>query len=163
MDFIEKLKRPIFFLTFLLSLSINAYSSTATVDETCMDHKKSIEINNDQVIKWKSSTKNAFLARARIQGTVDQLFPDHAGHRHFSLKIGPNIADHVEVVYNLSFGKLPVPTVGMTASACGDYITSIAQTGSYPPSPDGAIIHWVHNSPRGSHESGYVILNGVKY
>ena len=127
-----------------------------------MDHGKSLDVINQQVITWKSSTSNAFLARARIQGTVDQVFPDHSGHRHFSLKIGPNPTDHIEVIYNLSFGKLPVPTIGMTGEACGDYITSIAQTGSYPPSPDGGIIHWVHRSPRG-HEPGYVILNGIKY
>jgi hypothetical protein len=117
---------------------------------------------NDQVLKWKVSTANAFLARARIQGTVDQVFPDHSGHRHFSLKIGPQTNDHIEVIYNLSFGQLPTPTIGMTAEACGDYITSIAQTGGYPASPDGAIIHWVHRSPSG-HEPGYVILNGLKY
>ena len=144
------------------SISGIAYSATPTVDETCLDHGKSLEVINDQVIVWKSSTANAFLARARIEGTVDQVFPDHSGHRHFSLKIGPKATDHIEVIYNLSFGNLPTPTIGMTAEACGDYITSIAQTGSYPPSPDGGIIHWVHRSPHG-HEAGYVILNGIKY
>ena len=91
-----------------------------------------------------------------------QIFPDHSGHRHFSLKIGPADDNHIEVIYNLSFGNLPVPHLGDNVEACGDYITSIAQTGSYPPSPDGAIIHWVHRSPSG-HDSGYVILNGTKY
>jgi hypothetical protein len=148
-------------LLFAVLFSYNSAYSAA--DTTCLDHKKPLDVMNDQVIKWKSTTANAFLARARIQGTVDQVFPDHAGHRHFSLKIGPNPNDHIEVIYNLSFGKLPVAVIGMTSEACGDYITSIAQTGSYPPSPDGGIIHWVHKSPRGSHESGYVILNGVKY
>ena len=121
-----------------------------------------LDIINAQVIQRKSSTANAFLARDRIEGSVDQVFPDHSGHRHFSLKIGPGINDHIEVIYNLSFGHLPTPTIGMSAEACGDYITSIAQTGSYPPSPDGGIIHWVHRSPSG-HEPGYVILNGIKY
>ena len=132
------------------------------VDETCLSHGKPLDIINGQVLTWKTSTANAFLARARIQGTVDQLFPDHSGHRHFSLKIGPQAQDHIEVIYNLSFGKLPVPKMGDSVEACGDYITSIAQTGSYPASPDGGIIHWVHRSP-GHHEQGYVILNGVKY
>lgn len=136
--------------------------AASSVDETCFDHGNALEINNAEVIQWKSSTPNAFLARARIEGTVDQVFPDHSGHRHFSLKIGPQLSDHIEVIYNLSFGHLPTPAIGDTAEACGDYITSIAKTGSYPPSPDGAIIHWVHRSPSG-HDPGYVILNGIKY
>jgi len=145
-------------MTFL-SIEAKALSS---VDETCLDHGKPLEIINEQVLKWKTSTANAYLARARIQGQVDQVFPDHSGHRHFSLKIGVNPQDHIEVIYNLSFGGLPTPKVGDSAEACGDYITSIGQTGSYPPSPDGAIIHWVHRSPNG-HDPGYVILNGIKY
>ncbi len=148
-------------------LIFSAFSSTIAwaapnIDETCLDHGKTLEVINTQVLSWKASTANAFLARARISGVVDQVFPDHSGHRHFSLKIGPQANDHIEVIYNLSFGQLPTPEIGATAEACGDYITSISQTGSYPPSPDRAIIHWVHRSPHG-HESGYVILNGTKY
>jgi hypothetical protein len=147
---------------FLLLTLFSSYAMAVSVDETCLDHGKALDIINSEVISWKTTTRNAFMARARIEGTVDQVLPDHSGHRHFSLKIGPNLADHIEVIYNLSFGNLPVPAIGATVEACGDYITSIAQTGSYPPSPDGGIIHWVHKSPHG-HEPGYVILNGVKY
>ena len=159
MPTLTRFKTILFSLVIILILSPKAYSA---LDETCLDHGKALPVINEQVIKWKSSTANAFLARARIKGTIDQLFPDHSGHRHFSLKIGPNPTDHIEVIYNLSFGNMPVPSIGMTSEACGDYITSIAQTGSYPPSPDGGIIHWVHKSTHG-HESGYVILNGIKY
>ena len=162
MDSITCFKKILFLIAISFAINANAFSPDLSIDETCLDHGKLLDVINQQVIKWKTSTSNAFLARARIQGTVEQVFPDHSGHRHFSLKIGPNPTDHIEVIYNLSFGKLPVPTIGMTGEACGDYITSIAQTGSYPPSPDGGIIHWVHRSPRG-HEPGYVILNGIKY
>ena len=155
----RRLKEIFLLLSFI---SFNAMAASGPVDETCLDHGKMLDIINEQVIKWKTSTSNAFLSRARIEGTVDQVFPDHSGHRHFSLKIGPNLTDHIEVIYNLSFGNLPVPIIGMSAEACGDYITSIAQSGSYPPSPDGGISHWVHRSPPG-HEPGYVILNGIKY
>jgi hypothetical protein len=147
--------------TFAQEIVMESFSNSQ-VDETCLAHGNPLNVINDQVLNWKATTANAFLARARIQGTVDQLFPDHSGHRHFSLKIGPQASDHVEVIYNLSFGKLPTPKIGDSAEACGDYITSIAQTGSYPASPDGGIIHWVHRSPHG-HEPGYVILNGIKY
>lgn len=128
----------------------------------CTDHGKLLDINNAQVIQWRTSTPNTFTARARIAGVVDKVFADRNGHRHFSLKIGPNPQDHVEVVFNLSFGQMPTAVLGDKAEACGDYITSIAQTGPYPPSPDGAIVHWVHRGSR-SHEAGYVILNGSRY
>ena len=143
--------------------STPAAAPSGSADETCLGtNNQPLEIINDQVLKWKVSTSNAFMARARISGTVDNVFPDHSGHRHFSLRIGPQAIDHIEVIYNLSFGQMPTANVGDKAEACGDYITSIAQTGSYPPSPDGAIIHWVHQSPHG-HLPGYVILNGNKY
>jgi hypothetical protein len=162
MNLISTFKKVLFSFAILVSITPPSYSAETIVDDTCLSNGKPIDVINEQVIQWKANTANAFLARARIQGTVDQVFPDHSGHRHFSLKIGPNPTDHIEVIYNLSFGNLPVPTIGMTAEACGDYITSIAQTGAYPPSPDGGIIHWVHRSPHG-HEAGYVILNGIKY
>jgi hypothetical protein len=158
----RKFKQTFLLLSFLSSLIFSSYAMAANVDETCLNHGQALDIINTQVLNWKTSTANAFMARARIEGTVDQVFPDHSGHRHFSLKIGPALNDHIEVIYNLSFGNLPVPAIGATVEACGDYITSIAQTGAYPPSPDGGIIHWVHRSPHG-HEAGYVILNGVKF
>ena len=154
--FIKKRVLSVIFLSFLCCVS------KATVDESCLDHGKLLNVINAQVLQWKKTTTNAFMARARIQGIVDQNFPDHSGHRHFSLRIGPLATDHIEVIYNLTFGKLPTPNIGDTAEACGDYITSIAKTGAFPPSPDGAIIHWVHRSPSG-HDPGYVILNGIKY
>ncbi|MGZ3773665.1 MAG: DUF3465 domain-containing protein [Pseudobdellovibrionaceae bacterium] len=144
------------------SISFSYSYASQNVDETCLDHGKTLDIMNDQVLQWKASTSSGFLARARIQGVVDQVFPDHTGHRHFSLKIGPMNSDHIEVIYNLKFGQLPTPKIGDIGEACGDYITSISQNGGYPPSPDGAIIHWVHRSPNG-HDQGYVILNGSKY
>lgn len=30
-----------------------------------------------------------------------------------------------------------------------------------PPSPDGAILHWVHRSPSARHDSGFVVIDGV--
>jgi hypothetical protein len=90
------------------------------------------------------------------------VYSDHAGHRHFSVRIGPNQEDRIEVIYNLDFGSLPVPVVGQTASACGDYIVSTSENGGYPASPDGMIIHWVHRSHSG-HEPGFTILNGQLY
>ena len=52
----------------------------------------------------------------------------------------------------------------MSIEACGDYITSTAQSGPYPPSPDGAILHWVHMNPAGrGHDAGFLAINGTLY
>lgn len=161
-EFFKRIVVSVFISVGAISIATANPLQGGPLDETCLNHGSPLPIINAQVLQWKASTPNAFLARARISGVVDQLFQDHSGHRHFSLKIGPQPGDHVEVIYNLAFGPLPTPVVGERAEACGDYITSNAQTGNFPASPDGGIIHWVHRSPQG-HEPGYVILNGIKY
>ncbi|HAR42465.1 MAG TPA: hypothetical protein DCS07_07510 [Bdellovibrionales bacterium] len=130
----------------------------------CMDGKEQLSIDNEQVLDWKSNTANQFLGRARVQGPITKLYPDRNNHAHFVIKLGPKPGDTLEVVYNYNFGKLPRLQPGMQVEACGDYITSTAQSGNYAPSPDGAIIHWVHKNPKGrGHESGYVVIDNVLY
>ena len=128
----------------------------------CMDHGQALAIDNEKAMQLRSQQKSGYTTRLLISGIVDEVFPDHSGHRHFSVKIGPNPDDHVEVIYNLSFGSLPVPTVGETAEACGDFIVSTSQNGGYPASPDGMILHWVHRTT-GGHDPGFTILNGQLY
>ena len=147
-----------------LVLSGLVFSSFALADviPECMSHGTAIPVDNQQVITWEKSTANAFLARGHVSGTIDQLFPDRNGHNHFEITIGPNPTDKLEVVYSIAFGPLQPLAVGMTVEACGDYITSTAQTGSYPPSPSGAIIHWIHRNPSGhGHDSGFIVVNGT--
>jgi len=128
----------------------------------CLDHGSVLNIDNNTVLHWETSTANQFTARAHIAGMVDQIFPDHSGHRHFSVQIGSGPQDRIEVIYNLSFGALPGPNVGDQAEACGDYITSNAPSGGYPASPDGALLHWVHKSTS-AHDGGFVTINGALY
>jgi hypothetical protein len=122
-----------------------------------------LAINNDQVLQWKTSTPNQFLARGHIQGRIIQVYPDHSGHEHFSVEIGNASGDTIEVIYNLSFGATAPLAVGMEVEACGDYITSDAPAGPYPASPDGAILHWVHRATNGRHDSGFLMIDGVLY
>ena len=130
----------------------------------CLDVKGAIPVDNAQVLKWKTSTPNQFLARAHVSGTVEKIYPDKNGHNHFQIQIGPDARDTIEVVYNVSFGKLPKFGPGANIEACGDYITSDAATAEYPPSPDGAIMHWVHRNPKGhGHASGFVAIDGTVY
>jgi hypothetical protein len=124
----------------------------------------SVGVNNDQVLQWESNTANQYLNRGHVVGNVVELYPDQNGHEHFAIQIGPDAGDRVEIVYNEDFGNVPTPSQGDQVEACGDYITSTAQSGPYPPSPDNAIIHWVHESPNpGKHPSGYLMVNGQLY
>lgn len=146
-----------------LSLSVSAAQNWASGGtEACMDNGQVLSVDNQKAIQLRSQQQSGYSTRLLISGVVDEVFPDHSGHRHFSVKIGPNPNDHIEVIFNLSVGSLPVPTVGETAEACGVYIVSTSQNGGFPPSPDGMIIHWVHRGG-GGHDPGFVILNGQFY
>ena len=132
----------------------------------CKDTKgKVLPINAEQVIDWKHNTPNKFEARAHLKGIVSKLYPDKNGHRHFEITIvSQNQEDTIEIIYNEDFGKMPEVELDMKVETCGDYITAKETNGPYPPSPDGAIVHWVHENPSGKgHQDGYVMLNGVLY
>jgi hypothetical protein len=137
-------------------LSVSGFASDPIPD--CMDHGQILPLNNAQVLSWKSTTANQFLARGHISGTLGKIYPDHSGHNHFQVIIGSNPNDTIEVIYNQSFGALAPLNPGSVIEACGDYITSNAAS-KYPASPDGAILHWVHKGT-GSHDGGYVDIDG---
>lgn len=139
-----------------------AFSSDAT--PPCMANGKAIPINDAQALSWKTSTPNQFLARGHVAGRVVRVYPNQTDHNHFSLQIGPGPRDTIEVIYNIEFGALPQMAIGMTVEACGDFINSFAQSGPYPPSPDGAIIHWVHYNPNGNqHPNGFLMIDGILF
>ena len=154
------------FTVSLLGMSAPGWAGRAI--PACMDHGQAIGVNDEQVAQWKTSTKNQFLARAHVTGTIHQVFADHSGHNHFEIQMDTIGGATLEIIYNKSFGALPSLRAGMKVEACGDYITSIAQSGAYPPSPDGAILHWVHNTSHGGHtgsghDAGYVAVDGQVY
>lgn len=159
-----------FFRSFALNLILVAFALSQAhaiaADKTldCLDKSQPVPIDNAEVLNWKDSTNNQFLARAHIEGTLTKVYPQKSGHTHFEVKIGPKPTDTIEAVYNNSFGKLPALKSNMKIEACGDYITSTQETPQYPPSPDGAIIHWIHRNPKPSgHDSGFLMIDGVPY
>ncbi|MDR3607631.1 MAG: hypothetical protein P4M08_09650 [Oligoflexia bacterium] len=142
----------------------NGGGSAGGAIPSCMSGNQILPIDNQQVIQWKTSTANQYLARAHVEGPITTLYPDHSGHTHFEIELDKNTQETLEIIYNQSFGALPALQVGMQVEACGDYITSTAQSGPYPASPDGAILHWVHRNPGGrGHDSGFVAIDGVLY
>ncbi len=133
-----------------------------------------INVNNEQVLNWKKSTQNQFLARANVRGVVMKLLPSRNGHVHFVIALGKNMqadsmceSDTLEVVYNVAFGNMNPQTdlkPGQRVQACGDYITSIKDTGRYQKSPACGIIHWVHKNVRDDrHKDGYLFVEGRFY
>lgn len=128
----------------------------------CLSGGQELNVNNEAVLQWKSSTKNQYHNRGHIKGVLVRDLPDHSGHHHYEVQIGGNPKDLIEVIYNEQFGAVPATNPGAQIEACGDYITSNAPAGHYPVSPDGAIVHWIHKSPNPqSHDSGYLIVNGI--
>jgi Protein of unknown function (DUF3465) len=154
-------------LALVLSFSASAgYSvdGSAGLPDCLDDNGNVLDVNNGQVVQWKSSTPNSYHARAHVHGTITQVYPDHSGHHHFELSIGKGSDATVEIIYNEDFGSVPALSEGQDVEACGDYITSTDQAGPYPASPDGAIVHWVHMSPRPDrHPSGYIAIDGQVY
>jgi hypothetical protein len=129
---------------------------------SCEDNGQTLPVNNQQILEWKTRTKTAFQARGHIHGRLLRRYTNRSDHHHFSIQIGKSEADTIELIYNVDFGPIPALKVGSVVEACGDYITAKKRNGHYPPSPDGAILHWVHINPdQHGHESGYVVFDGV--
>ena len=122
---------------------------------------------NEQVLEWKRTTPNQTLKRGHITGILVRVVQSRVTHEHLEVRIGAAASDSIEIVYNSEFGQMPSFAPGAQVEACGDYITARASNGRYPPSPMGAILHWVHFNPGdrdgGRHEHGYVQVDGVLY
>src|SRR5262249_50020209 len=48
----------------------------------------SLEVNNEQVLQWKTSTDNQYHDRGHVQGKIVRVYPDKNGHEHFAIQIG---------------------------------------------------------------------------
>jgi len=154
------------FKAFLLSTVSVLFLSTALASNApeCISRNQPLPVNNEQILQWKQFSKNGFKDRGHIHGTLTKIYKDKSGHRHFQVTIGDGARETIEVIYNQKFGKIPQEQmqVGSEVESCGDYITS-NRNGKYEQSPDGAIIHWVHESSNDRHDSGYVMINGVLF
>lgn len=134
----------------------------------CLSYHRPLPDNSQQLLHWKRTTRNTFQERGHAFGVITRLYTYTKTHAHFEIQIGPRADDTLEVIYNQEFGPLPPNiSVGQHVEACGDFITSTDYSGPhrvYPPSPDGAIIHWIHFSPDvRRHESGFLAIDGVLY
>lgn len=121
-------------------------------------------VNNAQVLQWKENTKSGYKARAFVEGIVVATLVDRGSHLHIEIDLSnasSSRSEHLEVIYNKQFGEVPQYRQGSLVQACGDYITSTQRNGGYDPSPVGAIIHWIHMSPKpNNHPSGFLAIDG---
>ncbi|MGK5083446.1 hypothetical protein WDW37_09070 [Bdellovibrionota bacterium FG-1] len=156
-------KRVSGFLGFLGFITLLAQASAFASIPPCLGHGKPLSLDNNQALVMKKSAPLGKTFRAHVAGQVTRVFPDKNGHAHFEIQIGKNAQDVLEVVYSEDFGDMPDPSNGAQVEACGDFINAYAANNGYPPSPSGAIIHWVHRSDSAKHDSGYVYLDNVVY
>lgn len=151
-------------LFYSTTLWADALSVPPTPSPTCWAWNQPLPVNNQQVLHWERTTPNQYRDRAHVLGKIVQTLANRNGHVHFVIQIGHHSTDVIEIIYNEAFGYLPELELGMLVEACGDYITSTARSGPYPPSPVGAIIHWIHLNPPGNkHDPGYLIINNRLY
>lgn len=150
----------------VLSFVLIAASASAANYPSCFRKTNQMQLNNQEVIEWKTTTKNQYHDRGYVVGKVVQALVDRDTHLHLEINLDPSSNDrakHIEIVYNKEFGPIPAFHQGSEAVVCGDYITSNQATNQYPASPVGAIIHWIHMSPTPArHENGYMMLDGVE-
>lgn len=135
----------------------------------CVDFdRRPLEVNNHEVIRWKEQSPNQYKDRALINGTLVRVIKERKSHLHIEVDLTPQSqygdAEHIEIIYNREFGDVDDIREGDEVSACGDYITAREKAGPYPPSPVGAVLHWVHESNNpGKHAHGFLAIDGILY
>jgi hypothetical protein len=90
-------------------------------------------------------------------GTVVKLLPDDDNdtdgsgkHQIFLVELLTGIT--VKISHNVEFGRVPVQE-GQVISFRGEYEWT----------EKGGTIHWTHHDPRGTHEDGWIELDGRRY
>ena len=149
-------------LGFLVFTSAQLALATDAIPN-CDNRGSILPIDNQNALNMEKTTANQFTTQAHVEGTVTAIYPNHSGHQHFAIQLGSDSSQGIEVVYDMAFGNLPALQVGQTVEACGEFINSFAATSQYPPSPMGAIIHWVHindSTKPGAHPSGFLVIDG---
>ncbi|MBC7692847.1 MAG: hypothetical protein H7222_13885 [Methylotenera sp.] len=67
------------FIYLALAAIPNQGRATDAIPE-CIEVDHGIGLNNDQVIQWKTTTPNEWVARAHVTGPLVNVYPDKNGH-----------------------------------------------------------------------------------
>lgn len=109
---------------------------------------------------------NAAIARAfadhrselqvTAQGRVERLLSDDTSatstHQRFILKLD-DLAQTLLITNNVSVGKRVPVAAGDALVVHGEFIWN----------DQGGLVHFTHHDPDGSHESGWILRDGVRY
>lgn len=124
----------------------------------CLNKKEKLTIDNSQAINLRDFMEQDFKTRALVDGILVSVMENRQGHIHLEIDMDRSLDtndDRLEVIYNNSYGDLPVLSPGDLIVACGDFIVDLH-------SPHRAIIHWLHKSPsRKKHDDGFLAINGT--
>jgi len=145
-----------------------AFAASAGKVPTCLDDaRRPMRIDNSRVLDLKRTTRSGYHDRGFVRGPLLSVVSTKGSHVRLDVYIGPEGSEprgaetSIELVYNRAFGQLGNRLeAGMDVVACGDFVNAFKQNGRYPPSPLGAIIHWLHMSPRPNHVSGFLMIDG---
>lgn len=85
------------------------------------------------------------------------------GHHHFEFQIGNEANDTIKVIDNEEIGSVSNVQLGADFEACEDYIAANARSGACRPSPNGTIVHGIHQSPGPArHDSSFLSRRGFQ-
>ena len=111
-------------------------ASNADVERAFAEHRSGIEVT--------------------AQGTVTRVLSEATGpsgsHQRFIVRLGA-ASQTVLVENNVDIGKRVPVAIGDEVVVHGEYVWN----------EQGGLIHFTHHDPRGTHEGGFVQLNGKMY
>lgn len=116
------------------------------------DHPGEV-FNDTELVQATESQRNAFYIEAGNL-TVTKILPDDtSGLPHQKWQTRLSNGKVVTIVYNSDMGDRVPVEIGDKFSVGGQYIYY----------PNGGVVHWLHDDPRGRRPDGYVFLNGIIY
>lgn len=107
-----------------------------------------------------SAVQHAFAEQARgrqlqVEGTVRRLLPDDRdGSPHQRFIIATDSDHSLLVAHNIDLAPR------LDGLAVGDHVSVF---GEYEWNPQGGVMHWTHDDPRGNHVTGYIEWRGRRY
>ncbi len=131
----------------------NAESSEVPVPGATRDTPSSSAVDDADVVS-SLYERGASGAMVRVSGTVKKALPDdNDGSRHQRFILRLTNGHTVLVAHNIDLApRVPLDD--------GD---TVEVRGQYEWNDQGGVLHWTHKDPRGSHDEGWIRLDGKTY
>lgn len=126
---------------------------TALAASTAFANQPGDVTDDSALVAAVGARKNDFYVEAGNLVVTKILPDDTSGLPHQKWQARLSNGDIVTIVYNSDMGvRVPVH-IGESFSAGGQFIWT----------PQGGLLHWLHDDPRHQRPDGYVLVNGVVY